>query len=180
MQDNMPVRLARRTVYESDWVCLYLDTVRMPDGAVIDGYHQLHYPHASVSVVLTRENGDLLLIRNRRYTLGQLKWEVPAGRVEPGETPEQAAQRECLEETGCRLTSLRRLCAQYPSNGMSDQLVYVFSARAEEDRDIADAAEIAEKRWFTREEIRAMLRGGVIDCGISMVPLLWTLAFPDI
>lgn len=54
---NSTERLARRPIYESDWVCLYLDTVRLPDGEIIDGYHQLHDPHESVSVVVTSERG---------------------------------------------------------------------------------------------------------------------------
>lgn len=179
MQKEMPTRLARKAVYESDWVCLYQDTVRMPDGSVIDCYHQLHFPHESVSAVITRDNGDILLIRNRRYTQGQLKWEIPAGRIEQGESPEQAVRRECMEETGCRLRKLRRLCAQYPSNGMSDQRVHVFLAYVDTEQNVIDQTEIAGKEWLTRENIRTMLQDGTIDCGISMVPLLWVLAFNE-
>ena len=171
-------RLGRRVVYESDWVCLYLDTVRLPNGEVIDGYHQLHYPHESVSVVITNEHGDILLTHNRRYTTGRLEWEVPAGRVETGESPEATARRECLEETGCTLRQLRYLCWHNPSNGMSDLKMHVFAARVDAEGDIADTNEIASKRWFSPDEIRAMLSRGDIRCGVSMLALLYTLAFP--
>ena len=171
------VRLRRRAVYESDWVCLYLDTVRLPDGTVIDGYHQLHYPHESVSVVIRNQRGDVLLIRNRRYTTGRLEWEVPAGRVETGEPPENAARRECLEETGCTLRELQYLCFHNPSNGMSDLKMHIFAARVDTEDAILDTNEITAKQWFSPDEIRAMLQRNDIRCGVSMVALLYALTF---
>ena len=48
----MPERLASRTIYESDWISLYEDKVKMPDGSIIDSYHRLHFPHESVCVVI--------------------------------------------------------------------------------------------------------------------------------
>lgn len=169
------IRLARRPVYESDWVCLYLDTVRLPNGEVIDGYHQLHYPHESVSIVITNERGDILLTHNRRYTTGRLEWEVPAGRVETGESPESAARRECLEETGCTLRELRYLCWHNPSNGMSDLKMHIFAAQVDAERAIQDTNEIESKQWFASDKVKDMLRQGEIRCGVSMLALLYAM-----
>lgn len=169
------IRLARRPVYESDWVCLYLDTVRLPNGEVIDSYHQLHYPHESVSIVITNERGDILLTHNRRYTTGRLEWEVPAGRVETGESPESAARRECLEETGCTLRELRFLCWHNPSNGMSDLKMHIFAARVDAERTIQDTNEIESKQWFAPDKVKDMLRQGEIRCGVSMLALLYAM-----
>ena len=173
------IRLARRAVYESDWVCLYLDTVRLPGGEVIDGYHQLHYPHESVSIVITNELGDILLTHNRRYTTGRLEWEVPAGRVETGESPESTARRESMEETGCTLKALRYLCWHNPANGMSDLKMHVFAATVDAEGTILDTNEIESKRWFSPSEVRDMLRQGEIRCGVSMLALLWALDMAD-
>ena len=172
-------RLSRKAVYESDWVCLYLDTVRLPDGRVIDSYHQLHYPHESVSVVIRNGRGEVLLTRNRRYTTGRLEWEVPAGRVEAGETPEQAARRESMEETGCTLRELRPLCWHNPANGMSDLKMHVFAARVQTESNLTDTNEIESKRWFSPDEVRGMLRRGELRCGVSMLALLYALAFAE-
>ena len=169
------VRLARKPVYESDWVCLYLDTVRLPNGEVIDGYHQLHHPHESVSVVITNGQGDMLLTHNQRYTTGRLEWEVPAGRVETGESPESAARRECLEETGCTLRELRYLCWHNPSNGMSDLKMHIFAARVDAERAIQDTNEIESKQWFAPDKVKDMLRQGGIRCGVSMLALLYAM-----
>ena len=48
----MPERLASKTIYESDWISLYEDKVKMPDGSIIDSYHRLQFPHESVCVVI--------------------------------------------------------------------------------------------------------------------------------
>lgn len=78
----LPERLKRRVIYESDWIDLYADTVRMPDGSIIEPYHVLHYPHNSVSVVIYNNKDEILMLRSKRYTAGGLEWEIPAGRVE--------------------------------------------------------------------------------------------------
>ena len=100
---SLPQRLSTKTIYESDWVCLSADRVKMPDGTVIEAYHRLHYPSESVCVVPFNKRGEVLLIQSKRYIVGGLEWEVPAGYMDPGETAESAAARECREETGCTL-----------------------------------------------------------------------------
>lgn len=71
--------LDRKVIYESDWVSLYSDKVRMLDGRIFNTYHKLHYPHESVCIVIVNEKN---------------------------EKPEEVARRECLEETGCTLKDL--------------------------------------------------------------------------
>ena len=51
----------------------------------IDNYYQIHYPKKAVAIVIFDEEDNILLIQNRRYTVGRLEWEVPAGRIEYGE-----------------------------------------------------------------------------------------------
>ena len=55
----MPERLASRTIYESDWISLYADKVKMPDGNIIDSYHRLHFPHESVCVVICNDKDEI-------------------------------------------------------------------------------------------------------------------------
>ena len=94
--------IERTTIYESEHVCLYADKVRLPSGYIIEKYHQIHYPKEAVAVVIFNENNDILLIHNRKYTVGHLEWEIPAGKAEIGEKPDMAAEREAKEETGCK------------------------------------------------------------------------------
>ncbi|MGN0747867.1 MAG: NUDIX hydrolase [Aristaeellaceae bacterium] len=174
---NFQQRLEARVLYESSWETLYGDRVRMPGGGVIPTYHRLHLPQPSVSVVIRDGAGRYLLIRSKRYVTGQVAWETPAGRVEPGESPEEAARRECMEETGCDVGELTRLCVHCPANGNMDMTMHVFSARVSGENGEDDPDEVAGKAWFTPVQVEAMLQGGDITCGVTMTALLYSLHF---
>lgn len=175
--EQMPTRLTRTTIYESDHVCLYTDKVRLPSGYIIEKYHQIHYPKEAVAVVIFNEKDDILFIHNRRYTVGHLEWEIPAGKIEPGEDVKAAAEREAKEETGCELQNLKFLCCQNPCNGMSDALVHVFAARVSAESQILDTDEVSGKRWFTKEEYMELLRTNGTKDGVSILAVLYALQF---
>lgn len=175
--EQMPERLERTTIYESEFVCLYTDKVRLPSGYVIEKYHQLHYPKEAVVVVIFNEKNDILFIHNRRYTVGHLEWEIPVGRIEPGEDIETAAKREAQEETGCELKNLKYLCCQNPCNGMSDAMVHVFAATVSAENNIMDTDEVSSKRWFTEEEYLELLKTNGTKDGISILAILYALQF---
>ncbi len=177
MKQDLPRKLDRKILYESDWICLYADKVQMPDGQIISPCHKLHYPHASACVVIVNDRDEILMIQARRYVTARLEWEIPAGRVEEDETPEEAARRECMEETGCSLKDITFLCCQNPSNGMSDLKVHVFGARVEKETDTFDENEVRSKKWVPREKVLEMLKANEIQCGVSMLALLYAINF---
>ena len=174
---KLPERLERTTIYESDYVCLYTDKVRLPSGYIIDKYHQIHYPHESVVVVIFNEKAEILMIREKRYTVHRLEWEVPAGRIEDGETKEEAARREAMEETGCTLKDLRFLCTQNPANGMSDCTLHVFAAKVDSENSIQDVDEVAYKRWMPISQVKELLRNNETKDGVSILAILFALQF---
>lgn len=175
--DNMPKRLERKTIYESEYVCLYADRVEMPDGYVIENYHQIHYPKDAVSVVLFNEKDEILLIRCKRYTTMRLEWEVPAGKIEQGEAPEQAARRECMEESGCTLKDLEYLFCHYPANGALDTKVYVYRAKVDAERREWDENEVAAKHWMAKEDVLELIRTNEMQDGVSIIAILYALRF---
>ena len=112
-QNTLPERLDRTVIYESDYVCLYADKVRLPSGYIIEKYHQVHYPKEAVSIVIFNEKNEILMIREKRYTVGRLEWEIPAGKIEEGESKEDAARREAMEETVVPEHTTRALTRNY-------------------------------------------------------------------
>lgn len=176
---SFPKRLDRKTVYESDWVTLYLDKVEMPNGYIIDTYHNLHYPNECVCVVIFNEKDEVLLIQSKRYITDRLEWEVPAGRMEDNETPEEAARRECLEESGCMLKDLTYLCCENPTNGTSDMKVHVFGAKVAAESSDIDENEVSAKQWVSREHALRMLKNNETQCGVTMLALLYAFLFYD-
>lgn len=174
---ELPERLDRKVIYESDYVCLYADKVRLPSGYMIEKYHQIHYPHESISIVVFNEKDEVLLIQSKRYTVMRLEWEVPAGRVEEGESKEDAARRECMEETGCTVKDLKFLCTQNPANGMSDCTCHVFAARVDTEAMNFDEDEVKMRKWVSRDTVLEMLKNNVTKCGVSILALLYAFAF---
>ena len=149
----------------------------MPDGSIIEKYHRLHYPHESVGIVAVNEKNEILLVQSKRYATMRLEWEIPAGRVEDGESMEEAARRECMEETGCTLSELTYLCCHNPSNGMSDLKENVFLARVKSENALIDTNEVNTKAWFSKEQVLKLLKDNETRDGISILALLYAIQF---
>jgi 8-oxo-dGTP pyrophosphatase MutT (NUDIX family) len=169
-----------RSIYDSEWMRLVLVDVEIPGVERFD-HHVVRYPQpASGTVVRDPERGVLLLWRHRFIT-DTWGWEVPAGRIEVGETPEQAAMRETLEETGWRPGTLTRLGSYAPSNGSSDQMFHVFVADgAEHVGDPTDIGESERIAWLPVDEVRRLISAGELTDGLSLTAMLWALAFSAI
>ena len=175
--EELPERLDRKVIYESDYVCLYADEVKLPNGHIIEKYHQIHYPHETISIVVFNENDEVLLIQSKRYTVMRLEWEIPAGRIEEGETKEEAARRECREETGCTIEDLKFLCTQNPDNGMSDCVCHVFAARVNTESMNFDKNEVKTKKWVKKDIVLKMLKNNETKDGVSILALLFAFEF---
>jgi 8-oxo-dGTP pyrophosphatase MutT (NUDIX family) len=115
----------------------------------------------------------VLLIHRHRFIPDTWGWEIPGGGIEAGETAEQAAAREVLEETGWRpdgpLTPLVRL---HPSSGLLEQTFHCFVAcgarHVGAPTSVGEAAEVA---WLTREQVVALIDAGEISDGLTLTGL---------
>lgn len=174
---ELPERLERQVIYESDFVCLYADKVRLSNGYIIDKYHQIHYPHEAISIVVFNEKDEVLLIQSKRYTVMRLEWEIPAGRIEAGELKEDAARRECMEETGCIVKDLKFLCTHNPANGMSDSVCHVFAAKVDTESMDFDENEVKTKKWVSKDTVLEMLKNNETKDGVSILALLFAFEF---
>jgi 8-oxo-dGTP pyrophosphatase MutT (NUDIX family) len=169
-----------RSIYESEWLSLVLVDVEIPDGERFE-HHVVRFPnHAAGTIVRDPDRGVLLLWRHRFIT-DTWGWEIPAGRIDPGETPEQAAARETLEETGWEPGPLRPLFRYQPSNGISDQSFQIFVSDGATHRgDPTDAAEAERVEWVSVADVRALVRAGQMLDGLSLTSMLYALAFDEL
>ncbi|HLF26763.1 MAG TPA: NUDIX hydrolase [Anaerolineae bacterium] len=166
--------LAKRTIYSSEWINLAQWSVRLPDGSLIPDHHVLDYPSAAVAVIPIGPADRILMIDHYRFITDTRGWEVPSGRIDAGESMEQAAARELLEETGYTASAWRALGKYHPSNGSSNQVFYVVVARGLLRRsDPLDANETLGLRWFSREEVRGLIVRNEIPDGLSLTALCW-------
>ena len=169
-----------RSLYDSEWMRLVLVDVEIPGVERFD-HHVVRFPQAASGTVVHDPERGVLLLWRHRFITDTWGWEVPAGRIEIGETPEQAAERETLEETGWRPGTLTPLGTYAPSNGSSDQMFHLFVAEgAEHVGDPSDIGESERIAWVPVDEVRRMIAGGELTDGLSLTALLWALAFAAI
>jgi ADP-ribose pyrophosphatase len=169
-------RLKRRVIYRSPWVNLYLDKVQMPSGQVIETFHFLDHDIPAVGVLVEDARGRFLLERVYRYTTDTTGWELPAGGIDPGESPLKAAQREVFEETGYETRSPRLIYKFHPTNGTSNKTFYIVHVRAGRQTGSVDPHEVQAIRWASRRELLRMVRAKAFRDGLSLTGvLLWEL-----
>ena len=148
-----------------------MDEVEEPEG--VRATREVVRQRGSVAALPVLDDGRVVLIRQYRYAVDERVWEIPAGRIDPGETPEEGARRELEEEIGYTAAALEPLCTFYTTPGFCDERMHLFRAsglrkvpaRPEEDERI-------ETAFFPLDEARAMIGRGEVREGKTLVALL--------
>jgi len=167
-------------LYDSPWVSLRLADVELPDGRRF-GHHLIRVPAPAAGVVVHQPGRGVLLLWRHRFITDTWGWEIPAGRVEPGETVEAGAAREALEETGWQPGPLRHLTSYRPSNGLSDQTFHLFAARGATHQGApVDWFEAERVEWVPLADVRTAVAGGQVGDGLTLTALCWCLAFGEL
>lgn len=161
MQD--PARLSHERPFDGRVFDVDRDRVRMPNGreVVVD---VVRHPR-SVVLLPVPERGQIILVRQYRYPVNRWLWELPAGSVDPGEQPDEAARRECHEEIGLVPATVVRLSALFPTPGYCDEEMVFFRVSGlapGEEPAAVDEDEDIETQTFTLRDARDMVRRGEI------------------
>ncbi|NLS12160.1 NUDIX hydrolase [Vibrio sp. SM6] len=117
-----------KIIHSWNGVSLEQECVTLPNDAQIQ-LTKLHHPGAAIILPLT-ENGDVILLNQYRPALKRWLWELPAGTLEPGETPLACAARELEEETGYSAAEFHSLGYITPLAGLCDSIQHLFVAKA--------------------------------------------------
>ncbi len=126
--DNPPLgeTLSSRRGFDGAWVHVRVDDVRLPTGRITTR-EVVEHP-GSVAIVGVTTDGNVLLLRQSHHAIGRALLGIPAGTLEPGETPEVCARRELEEETGYRAGQLTQLSSYYTSPGYTNERMTIFHA----------------------------------------------------
>lgn len=169
--------ISSQTVFQGRVFSVTSDEVEEP-GGVKARREIIRHPGSIVVLALqegTSRSGPLVLLeRQYRYAADARLWELPAGRVEPGESFLAAAKRELLEETGFTAGKWETALSFYPSPGFLDEVMHVLLARAlSRGKPRPEDDERISVRFFPfKQAIKMALSGKIID-GKTLAALFW-------
>ena len=166
-----------RLIMEGERFDVYQMELNGSDGKV---YHREVIRHPGAVVLLPLVDADtVVLIQNHRPTVGETLLELPAGTREPGESPEQTAARELIEETGYRAGTLQKMCEFYSAPGICDELMHLYVATdLTAGQHAREAVEQIENQLVHRSEVRDLIAQGAIRDAKSLVGL-YAFLFAD-
>lgn len=119
-------RIKSERIYDGHIFNLRIDTLRSNDG--ISVIREVVEHGGGVVIAAQNEQGEVLLVKQYRYSFDQTILELPAGRIEKGEDPYLAAQRELVEETGFRAGTWKALSNLYSAPGFCTEILYMYQA----------------------------------------------------
>ena len=158
-----PETLGTERIFHGKVFSVERDRVRLPNGREV-ALDLVRHPRSVVLLPMPEPN-HLILIRQYRHAIKRFLWELPAGSVDEGEEPDQAAVRECHEEIGQVPATVVRLASLFPTPGFCDEEMVFYrlsglttpaeAAEVDEDEDI-------EPKTFALRDVREMIRRGEI------------------
>ncbi len=174
-------RVTSRRAYSGKVISLDIDTVRFPDGSLGE-LEMIRHPGASAVVPFLSdpdaEDPQVLLIRQYRYAADGYLYEIPAGRLSPGERPVDCAARELKEETGCSAQHVEHLFTMYTTPGFTDEKIHVFMATGLEAGETNyEADEFLELQPMLLSRALQMVKAGEIKDGKTALGLLFAAGF---
>ncbi|HEY0285136.1 MAG TPA: NUDIX hydrolase [Vicinamibacterales bacterium] len=172
MSEPVPDLKHSDVIYKGRVFNVTVDEVAYPDGRVVTMECVRH--RGSVVLLPMTAPDRLLLVRQYRYVVDRWLWELPAGTLEPNESPHAAALRECHEEVGKIAGHAQKLLSVFPSPGFCDEEMNFFLLTDLRDRQPTEPAphqdpdEILNVKEFSVEEVREMVKVGEI-CDMKTV-----------
>lgn len=169
-------RIHRQSVFQGNLISLYKDEVELMDGTKTTR-ELVEHPGGGVVVAFTPEK-KLILVKQYRYGPGKVLLELPAGKIDPGESPESTALRELEEETGYQAEELVPLTTSYPTPGYNNEWIHIFLAKnvTQGEQHLDSGEFLSVELVELSQAVEACMRGEITDSKTQVgILLYWTL-----
>ena len=179
--DVTGARIGSRRLYSGRIINVDMDEVRFPDGSTGELEMVRHPGAAAVVPFLSDPYGDdpqVLLLKQYRYAAEDHLYEVPAGRLDPGEKPIDCARRELKEETGCTAERVEPILTFYTTPGFTDEKIHLFMASGlKHGQTGKELDEFIEVQTVPLSRALSMVGSGEIRDGKTALGLLYVAGF---
>ncbi len=159
-----------KSIYKGKVVVLNVDRVTLPNGATVD-LEVIRHPGAA-AIVPMKDDKTVILIRQFRHAAGGFIYEIPAGKLNPGEDPRDCAARELEEEIGYRASSFELLTSIFTAPGFADEVIHIYKGTGlTKGRQKLDHDEVLNVVELPIEKAIAQIQDGTIRDGKTIVGL---------
>ena len=163
-----------KQIYKGKIVQLRVDTVSSPDSGTKIREIVVHPGAAAIVASINKgDKEEMLLVEQYRKAVEHKTLEIPAGTLEEGESPEECARRELIEETGFQASNLDKLIDFYPSPGFSSEIIHIF--KASELKKVSEGEAELSIRFVRLSELLTKIRNGEIKDGKTVIGVLYLL-----
>ena len=161
----------RKLVYAGKIINLRIDNVLMSDGR--EALREIVEHPGAAAVVPVLPDGKIILVKQYRKAVENVLLEIPAGKLEKGESAKDCAVRELEEETGYRAGKIRKILEFFPSPGFSSENIHLFEAgNLEKSRNNLQDDELIESAVLTVPEIIQLIHKGEIRDAKTIIGIL--------
>ncbi|MDR1784500.1 MAG: NUDIX hydrolase [Endomicrobium sp.] len=159
-------------IYHGIGIDFFCDEIELPNSTIVKREYISHPGAAAILPFIDKEN--IILVKQYRYPIGQVTYEIPAGKINEGETPLECAIRELEEETGYRAKKLEKILSFYPTVAFSNEIIYVFVAfDFEIGKQIIDEDEFVLREIVSFKEAIKMIKTGKIMDSKTIIALIY-------
>jgi ADP-ribose pyrophosphatase len=165
--------LVKNYIHKGKILNLRKDDIELPNGKT--AIREI-IEHSGGSCVYCEKDGAVYLVKQYRYAYGEELWEIPAGKLNPGEDPKETAIRELEEEAGLKAHKVELMFEVYPTPGYSNEIIRIYRAWDFTQTQMnLDEDEFLSGEWIPIPRLKQMIASGEIKDGKTLIALLKAL-----